>query len=88
MGLLSDFHLKSSGMGELLKSAGVRSLLAVEAEAALARAQGSAPVDTGAYRSSLHIEEVTTDRAVARVVANAPHAMIVEANTGNLARSL
>lgn len=54
----------------------------------LAKAEASAPVDTGAYRDSLHIEHVTTDRAVVRVVAGTDHAWIVEARTGNLARAL
>lgn len=52
------------------------------------RAKASAPVDSGAYRDSIHIETVHTDRMVKRVVADVPYAMAVEADTGNLARSL
>jgi hypothetical protein len=50
--------------------------------------QGSAPVASGAYRDSLHIETDHTDRMVKRVVADVDYALVVEANTGNLARAL
>ncbi len=78
-----------------LNSAGIRAILGDPsghlrglAERVLAAAQANAPVESGEYRASLHVEQVTTDRAVARVVANAPHALAVEARTGNLARAL
>lgn len=80
--------LKSRGMAELLKSGEVRAHIRAKAEGCLAEAQATAPVLTGAYRDSLHLEDATTDRAVVRVVADAPHAWIVEANLGVLARSL
>ena len=57
-------------------------------ERALAAAQSSAPVASGAYRASLHLVDDTTDRAVVRLVADVDHAMVVEANTGTLARAL
>ena len=80
--------LNHAGMAALLKSAGVRAALAPVTERVLASAKASAPVDTGAYRDGLHIEHAVTDRAVERVVGGSDHDMIVEANTGNLARSL
>lgn len=80
--------LKSSGMEAMLKSAGVRSQLDGPAEAVLAAAIADAPVKTGNYRDSLHIEDDTTDRAVKRIVASAPHAHLVEAQSGTLARAL
>lgn len=67
---------------------GVEALLEEAAQRALDAAQGSAPVATGAYRASLHIETDHTDRMVKRVVADVDYAMAVEANTGNLARAL
>lgn len=67
---------------------GVESLLESAAQGALNAAQSSAPVASGAYRDSLHIETDHTDRMVKRVVADVPYALVVEANTGNLARAL
>lgn len=80
--------LKSSGMAALLKSGEVRSELTKRAEAVLAAAQASAPVETGAYKAGLHIEQATTDRAVVRVAGSTDHDWVVEANAGNLARAL
>lgn len=73
---------------EILKSEGVRAMLRRRAEAVAERAKANAPVETGAYRESIRVEDDTTDRAVARVVARAPHALLVEIETGNLARAL
>lgn len=67
---------------------GVEAVLEREAQQSLDRAKASAPVRTGAYKDSLHIETVHTDRMVKRVVADVDYARIVEADTGNLARSL
>ena len=80
--------LSSPGVRGLLDDARVRAELARRADAIVAAAHASAPVQTGAYRASIHRESATTDRAVERVVADAPHALIVEARTGNLARAL
>lgn len=80
--------LNSRGMGALLNSSDVRSALTDRAERVLSAAKASAPVASGEYRDSLHIVQVTTDRAVVRVASSAPHAFVVEANTGCLARSL
>lgn len=76
------------GMGALLKGAPASAALASRMQRALSAAQASAPVVSGNYKASLHIEQDTTDRAVARVVADVPYALIVEAETGNLARAL
>lgn len=67
---------------------GVEATLEDAAQRALSAAQGTAPVETGAYRDSLHIETDHTDRMAKRVVADVDYAMVVEANTGNLARAL
>jgi hypothetical protein len=67
---------------------GVEAVLEREAQQSLDRAKASAPVKTGAYKESLHIETVHTDRMVKRVVADVDYAVVVEADTGNLARSL
>lgn len=81
-------RLYHDGMEELLKSAGVRADLTGRAERVASAARASAPVESGAYRDSIHVEADTTDRAAARVVAGVSYAMVVEANTGNLARAL
>lgn len=88
MGVLSNFRLISSGVEEILNSAETRAFLTDKAEAVLSSAQAGAPVVTGAYAASLHIEQDTTDRAAVRVVADVDYAMIVEANTGNLAQAM
>lgn len=67
---------------------GVEALLERSAQNVLGAAQSSAPVASGAYRDSLHIDTDKTDRMVKRVVAEVDYALVVEANTGNLARAL
>lgn len=80
--------LNHGGMADLLKSAGVRTTLTSHANSVLSAAQASAPVASGDYRASLHLVQATTDRAVVRVASDVDYAMVVEANTGNLARAL
>lgn len=59
------------------------------AESVLDRARSTAPVKSGAYRASLRVEDdVVDDAQVARVVADVPYAIYVEADTGTLARAL
>ncbi|WP_235738995.1 HK97 gp10 family phage protein [Nocardioides alcanivorans] len=85
---IHGWKLNSGGIAELLKSDKVRAFTTARAERVLAAAKASAPVDTGAYRDGLHIEQVTTDRAVTRVQGGTDHDWVVEANTGNLAKAL
>lgn len=80
--------LNRAGVRELLTSAGVRAACAEVADRVAVNARASAPVESGEYRDSIHRESITTDRAVERVVADAPHALAVESHTGNLARAL
>jgi hypothetical protein len=80
--------LDSSGVLDALSSAAVRAQLESIAHRVEAAAIASAPVKTGNYKNSIHVEDDTTDRARVRVVASAPHAHLVEARTGNLARAL
>lgn len=73
----------------LAKSARVRAIVVDAAEEVAAGARAAAPVDTGAYRDSIHVEvEETPHRVLARVVASDEKSMIIEARTGNLARAL
>lgn len=85
---VTQIKINRRGAAELLKSPEVRALLKERADRVAARARSTAPVDTGDYRNSIAVESATTDRAVERVVARAPHALIVESKTGNLARAL
>jgi hypothetical protein len=80
--------LNHGGVGELLKSAGVRDDLTSRMEGVLSAAKANAPVVTGNYRDGLEIRQDTTDRVAVRVVGTAPHSHLVEADTGNLARAL
>jgi hypothetical protein len=80
--------LNSGDMGKLLKSEQMRPALRAIAEGWAARARATAPVDTGAYRDSIQVVDDTTDRAVARVVAQDRKAPIVEYRTGNLKRAM
>lgn len=80
--------LNSRGMAALLKSGEVRSFVTERAERVLAAARDAAPVASGEYRDGLYLEQDTTDRAVVRVKSEVPYGLVVEANTGNLARAL
>lgn len=88
MATKTKVKMDSAGVSDLLSSDGVRSALTPHAQTVLAAAIASAPVASGRYRDSLHIVSATTDRAVERVVASAPHALLVESRTGNLARAM
>ena len=81
--------LNSAGIQSYLDGGGgVDAMLQAEAEKRAERARANAPVASGAYRDSIHVETDHTDRMVKRVVADVPYAMVVEANTGTMARSL
>lgn len=80
--------INPAGIRELLNRAETRAMLTEKANRVLAAAQAGAPVESGAYKASLHVEQGTTDRAVVAVVAGTDHAFVVEANTGTLRRAL
>lgn len=86
--MLERLKLKSSGMAELLKSGEVRAMLEGPAEAVASAARSNAPRLTGELADSIEVVDDTTDRAVKRVVATAPHGLVVESQTGFLSRSL
>lgn len=89
MGAFSGFKLNHGGIQSYLDGDhGVEGLLEDEAQAVLGRAQSGAPVASGAYRDNIHIITEHTDRMVKRVVADVDYALVVEADTGNMARSL
>lgn len=80
--------LNSGGMKSLLNDSGVAGELQRRGQGVLNTARATAPFATGEYRNSLFIIPATTDRAVCRIGTRAPHGMIVEFRTGNLAKAL
>lgn len=80
--------LDSGGVLGLLKDPGVATFLVEVAEKVAEVARETAPIKAGNYVESIGVVVVDTDRKVARMVATAPHAHLVEARTGNLAKAL
>lgn len=77
-----------SGIDELQRGPDLQRELRRRADRIADAARASAPVLTGEYRDSIHVEEEVVDgKAVARVVASSDHAIYVEAETGNMTRS-
>lgn len=76
-------------LDELARSASVRDVVVDAAGEVRDIARADAPVASGAYRDSIHVEVTETDEGVvATVVADVRHAMIVESRDGNLVRAL
>lgn len=75
---------------DLSNSAGVVGLVKDAAERVAEQARKTAPVESGDYRDSIHVEVVPDRqiRTVALVVADDPKTMLIESKTGNLARAL
>ena len=83
--------INQAGVRALLSDPGVRAELERRAAAVEAAAKASAPVASGQYRDSIRAQSDSSPidgRARATVGATAPHALVVEARTGNLARAL
>ncbi|WGD38477.1 HK97 gp10 family phage protein [Lysinibacter sp. HNR] len=75
-----DTALRSPKVEKLVKEAG---------ESSLAEAKANAPVDTGEYKDKIAIEyHEAKYRRVLRVVGRDEKTLLIEAKTGNLARSL
>lgn len=81
--------LNNAGIRQVLQSPEVAAELQARAERVAEAARVSAPRASGEYANSIEVVmDQHADRAVAHVVAKAPHSLLVEANTGNLARAL
>lgn len=82
--------LVGKGMRELLGDPGVAVFLHERADLVAAAAKATAPVETGDYMRSIHVEEhrEASNRVVARVVAGTDHCFEVEARHGTLGRAL
>lgn len=84
-------EVNDAEVGRILsgESSSMDALLLQIAEQKATAARASAPVDSGAYRDSIHAWTVQhPSRVVARYGADVDYALIVEANTGNLLRAL
>lgn len=78
----------SGGILSVLNSSEIVDALYEAAETIATRAQASAPVESGEYRDSIHVESGDGyDRPVAYVVADAEHSLAVEAKTANLLKA-
>lgn len=87
MGVMVKFNDRY--FDELMNSAGVKAMTRRAAEKTLAYAQSHAPVDTGAYRDGLQIEEVKhAHRTTCMVVGHDKKTLLVESQTGNLRKAL
>lgn len=74
---------------DVLKSPEVTGIVRAKGEETAAAARSAAPVETGAYRDSIHLEMVETQtRVVARVIASDPKATLLESEYGVLSRAL
>lgn len=82
------FRLNHAGMAEMLKSGEMAAEMHNRAESVASAARSAAPVDSGAYRGSIRVEDATTDRAVGRVIADVDYALVVEAKTRTLGTAL
>lgn len=81
-----DYKPDRKGLGAYLRqSPELRRLLHDAAEHGAAAARAAAPVDTGAYRDSIHAEDagIDRDRQAARVVADIRYAADVEFRRGS-----
>lgn len=72
----------------LSRSPAVTGLVVAAAEKVAAAARASAPVESGAYRAGIVVRTKYQRRTVALVVATDPKSMLLESQTGNLARAL
>lgn len=87
--MASGMDFNPSFFKQLGHSSGVRAECVSIANEVAANARSSAPVDTGAYRAGIKVKvESHGDRNVAVVVASDEKSLLIESQTGNLARAL
>jgi len=80
--------LNHKNIGKVLTSEATYRALEGVGEKILPNVKEAAPVVTGAYRDSLHLERALTDRAVVRVVADVDYGLAVEAHDAPMAVGL
>lgn len=85
---MESIEIPSAFFEQLGRSAGVETAVVGIAEEGAAAARTSAPVDSGDYQRGIGVEvRRGRGRTVARIVANDPKSLLVEARTGNLQRA-
>ena len=85
----TTFEPNQAWFDQAMRLPGVERLTDDAADRALAAAKSTAPVDTGDYLAGLHIEHHEAHyRRSTRVVGDDPKTLMIEARTGNLARSV
>lgn len=73
----------------VLRTPPVEAVVKERAQAVLAAAQATAPVDTGAYKRGLHLVKHSAEfRDAWQVEGSDEKTMIIESRTGNLARAV
>ncbi len=81
-------RVKGTALRDLLRSRELRRYLRGRAERVRARAEATAPRDTGAFAGSFQVEDATTDRAVGRVITTDPAGLAKEARFRTMTRAL
>jgi hypothetical protein len=86
---IDRIEIISAGVVEVLTGDGLTADMETRMSRSESAAKAGAPVESGDYQASIHMwTERHGDRNVTHVGSDVPYAMIVEAATGNLARSL
>lgn len=86
---MADVEFNDSFFSELGHSPAVTELCKQKAEEIANLARSTAPRDSNEYADSIHVEIVSrANRNTALVIASDPKSMLIESNTGNLARAL
>lgn len=86
---MANVEFNDAFFSELGHSPAVTELCRQKAEEIANIARAAAPRDSGDYADSIHVEVVSRQRRnTALVIASDPKALLVESNTGNLARAL
>lgn len=82
-------RINHAGMNALLHDAGVRADLVARGERVLSAAESAAPVESGAYKASLHlVVDEHPSRVAVHIGASVAYGMEVEADHGTLSRAL
>lgn len=77
---LINIEVDEAALAELLTTPGVKRDMRARGRRVVQAAQATAPVDTGEYRDSIHLEDGNGDGEVL-VVASAGHSIYVEHGT-------
>lgn len=84
--MASRYTSSSAGWRRVLRSQGVQDATGAAAERRAALARSIAPVLTGEYRASIHVEPGPDGGS--RIVADSDHAIYVEAQDNVLGRAI